>query len=168
MLHVCCHNSIKIHDMLELKEVYAIIDVEEEIYNGNFIPVLDGKSLSKLIFADASYCNFSSLDLSEILCWIDPKPTDVYLSDEETVPISDSFRFKLVFAAHPFVLSKSVNLSSLNHKHADLEDLSSDNGFFTPIIKLRIDPMEGLPLILKIYLPFDEILENVARKAKKN
>ena len=46
----------------------VIIDVEEETYNGNFIPVLDGKSLSKLIFADASYCNFSSLDLSEILC----------------------------------------------------------------------------------------------------
>ena len=34
------------------------------------------------------------------------------------------------------------------------------DGFFTPIIKLRIDPIEGLPLILKIYLPFDEILEN--------
>ena len=30
MLHVYCHSSIKIHDMLELKEVYAIIDVEEE------------------------------------------------------------------------------------------------------------------------------------------
>ena len=25
-----CHISIKIHDMLELKEVYAIIDIEEE------------------------------------------------------------------------------------------------------------------------------------------
>jgi hypothetical protein len=34
-MHVYYQNSIKIHDMLEMKEVYAIIDVEEE--KGNAI-----------------------------------------------------------------------------------------------------------------------------------
>ena len=130
--------------------------LEVEIYNGNFIPVLLGKNLSRFKFAEASYWNVSSLDLSEIFCWIEPKPTDVYLADEETVPKSDNFKLRLAFAAHPFVLSKSVSLSSLNHKHADLDDLSSERGFLTPIMKFKTDPNEGLPTILNIYFPLLE------------
>ena len=116
----------------------------------------DGNNLSKLRLADASYCNFSSLDLSDIFCWIEPKPTEVYLREDETVPISDNLTFKLAFAAQPFVLSKSVNLNSLNHKHADFEALSSDKGFLTPIIKFKIEPRDGLPFILILYFPLLE------------
>ena len=95
-----------------------------EIYKGNFTPDFDGKNLSKFKFADASYCMVSSLVRSEILCWIDPNPTEVYLADEETEPKSDNFIFKLALAAHPLVLSKSVSLNSLNHRQADFDDLS--------------------------------------------
>ena len=137
----------------------VIIVFEVEIYRGNLIPDFEGKNLSKLRLAEASYWRVSSLDLSEILCWIDPKPTEVYLADEETIPKSESFKFRLAFAAQPLVLSKSVSLSSLNHKHADLDDLSSDKGFFTPIIKFKIELRVGLPTILKTYLPLFDILE---------
>ena len=97
---------------------------EVEIYKGNLTPDFDGRNLSKFKFADASYCMVSSLVRSEILCWIDPNPTDVYLADDEIVPKSDNFIFKLAFAAQPLVLSKSVSLNSLNHRQADLDDLS--------------------------------------------
>ena len=107
----------------------VIIEFEVEIYNGNLTPDFEGNNLSKLRLADASYCNFSSLDLSDIFCCIEPNPTDVYLSDDEILPISDNFTFKLALAAQPLVLSKSVNLNSLNHMHADLDALSSDKGF---------------------------------------
>ena len=143
----------------------VIIEVDDDTYKGSFIPHFDGRSLSIFRLAEASYWIFSSLDLSEILCWIDPNPTEVYLKDDETVPISDNFKFKFAFAAQPFVLSKSVSLSSLNHKHADLDALSLDNGFFTPIIKFRIDPIDGLPLILIIYFPFNDVFEKGVLKS---
>lgn len=42
----------------------VILDLDMATYKGSFIPLLDGKNLSKLILADASYCNLSSLALS--------------------------------------------------------------------------------------------------------
>ncbi len=46
----------------------VILDLDIATYKGSFIPLFDGRNLSKLILADTSYCNLSSLVLSDILC----------------------------------------------------------------------------------------------------
>ena len=53
-MYIYYHNSIKVHDTLELKEVYAIIDVEEE--KGNVVLQTFGRVLLKVLSVSLAFC----------------------------------------------------------------------------------------------------------------